>query len=491
MRTTAALSLSILLLALLAAPADAGEARIVGVDRYAAPGETMWTSVELTNDSEKPARFKIVARVRGDKEKATGKARRAKGKRARLKVRLEPGESTVKSLELSVPKKADGPIVLECKVRWKKGKEKFVESGLALHDGEDGGGNGGELPDDAIEVEGTLTLEIFDMPPDGEKPDRPDGEKPDRPDGEKPDPNGERPDGTYRKDENAIPGIWMPWELAITSDDGERWTLFGHEAEVLAKLMYEADLVRTRAAVVGVPMDVLPAGDEPPREPGPDGGKRLHEEERRPELNSLWVLEWVAVGIEDPRDKYVPHRYVLDGFLSKFEEPRELVIQTQDDWERLLDAAGIVLPEVPEPWWPDDPEFPDIPGIFKGEHGHGGDNGHGEGDRGEGGHGQKPPDVPEFWAPWDVNFEKETVVAVFAGEQPTTGHWVVIPRIVKDGEIVVVQHMLFEPWEHEVVIEVPTQPFAIAAIPKTDARIVFDQVAPGEGNGEGDPTFPR
>ncbi|MHC4860387.1 MAG: hypothetical protein ACYTDY_09890, partial [Planctomycetota bacterium] len=296
MRTLFAFSSFIILAACFASPADAGEANVVAVDRYAAPGDTLRIAVELVNDSERRARFKVVARVKADKALAKGKARKAKGKRKKLKFRLEPGESVVRELALSVPKKADGPILVECKVRWPKGHDKIVEEGFAQRDGEGEGDNrppDGEPPTkETVELEGDLFLTVH----------------------EPPGPDGERGDGTHP--ENAI---WMPHQLTLVTDEGEEWLLFGHEAEFLAWLMAEADLTETRAFVVGVPMDVIPAGGGPgtdpegPPPPRPDGPPPGTEHRLTVERKMLFLLEWEAEGVRDPRADIVWHRYVLDG----------------------------------------------------------------------------------------------------------------------------------------------------------------------------------
>jgi hypothetical protein len=259
----------------------------------------------------------------------------------------------------------------------------------------------------------------------------------------------------------------MPHQLTLVTDEGEEWLLFGHEAEFLAWLMAEADLTETRAFVVGVPMDVIPAGGGPgtdpegPPPPRPDGPPPGTEHRLTVERKMLFLLEWEAEGVRDPRADIVWHRYVLDGPLSQIDDPLETVVRTETDWERLLDLAGIVLPERPDgPTDPGDGERP--PGVFK----------ECENECGEEGE----PKPPEFWLPWEVNFEKETVLAVFAGEQPTTGYRVVILRVTEEEESLVVAYALIEPSEHEIVVEVPTQPFAIAAIPRTEARIVFEKV---------------
>jgi hypothetical protein len=97
-----------------------------------------------------------------------------------------------------------------------------------------------------------------------------------------------------------------------------------------------------------------------------------------------------------------------------------------------------------------------------------------------------PAGAAEIWWPWQVDFDEETVFAVFAGEKRSTGYGVQITRVVRTDDGLAVYYAIVEPWEYGVVIGVPTAPFAMVAVKKTEADVTFvAEELPA------DPTYPE
>ncbi len=89
---------------------------------------------------------------------------------------------------------------------------------------------------------------------------------------------------------------------------------------------------------------------------------------------------------------------------------------------------------------------------------------------------EPPPPLPP------VDFTRHSVVAVFAGEQPTGGYSVEILSAETNGSqtqdkqaiAITVQHR--QPSDGDFVTEAFTYPYHIIRIPKIDGRAVFKQV---------------
>ncbi len=87
---------------------------------------------------------------------------------------------------------------------------------------------------------------------------------------------------------------------------------------------------------------------------------------------------------------------------------------------------------------------------------------------------EPPPPVPQ------VDFTPYSVVAVFAGEQPTGGYSVEILSVETSGSqtqeqlAIRVQHR--QPGAGDFVTEALTYPYHIIRIPKIDGRVVFKHV---------------
>lgn len=74
----------------------------------------------------------------------------------------------------------------------------------------------------------------------------------------------------------------------------------------------------------------------------------------------------------------------------------------------------------------------------------------------------------------DVNFENQTILAIFMGEQPTGGYSIRIDRISStvDGLIVAVRRT--EPPKGTPVTLSLTRPYIIVSVPRDDRPITFD-----------------
>jgi hypothetical protein len=74
-----------------------------------------------------------------------------------------------------------------------------------------------------------------------------------------------------------------------------------------------------------------------------------------------------------------------------------------------------------------------------------------------------------------IDFNKDVVVGVFLGDQPSTGFWIRLDSVyIKDDQEIVAMSMNNGPDTSAVVLEMVTQPFVIASITKTDKHIQFD-----------------
>ncbi len=432
MRTAVVLSGWLLVLGLPVPPVEAGTARLASLDRSGVAGGTLKAVLELVNDSGKPAKFKIQARVVADPDRSWNKAS-VKGAKVKRTFRLEAGETRRVEVDLPVPAGALGPVRIECKVRGPKAKVRFDEAGVSLpaSGGEPDLPPDGEGPARVLTLTGTVSLARVPGPIPMEG-----------------------------AEEELFPYLV---DVRFRTEEGASWILIGPEAMVLASLMREAGLEETKATVTGYPADVVPFLE--------GKGKHLRSA-ARPRL--FWLLTFDARGVEDPRERIVPHRFVLAERLSKMTEARELVVQTEDEWERMLASAGIRLPE----------EFPWLDGEAgtrraKGPAG-GARRGRGRpGASGEERPGGAGPDRPVMWpprpGPHEVDFDRETVIAVFAGERRSSGFRVEIVRVTREDDgTLLVAYAVREPSDYEVVIEVPTSPFAVVAIPKTDRRVRFE-----------------
>lgn len=77
------------------------------------------------------------------------------------------------------------------------------------------------------------------------------------------------------------------------------------------------------------------------------------------------------------------------------------------------------------------------------------------------------PQVPQ------VNFDKNTVIAVFAGQKPTSGYAIQISEVTQFNGEVVVKFKEISPPKGSIVLQVLTQPFHIVVVPKFNAKVEF------------------
>lgn len=74
-----------------------------------------------------------------------------------------------------------------------------------------------------------------------------------------------------------------------------------------------------------------------------------------------------------------------------------------------------------------------------------------------------------------IDFNKDVVIGIFLGDQPTTGYWIRMDSVyVKGDQEIVAIAMNDKPDSNATVLQMVTQPFVIASITKTDKHIQFD-----------------
>jgi hypothetical protein len=83
--------------------------------------------------------------------------------------------------------------------------------------------------------------------------------------------------------------------------------------------------------------------------------------------------------------------------------------------------------------------------------------------------------APERPVP-DVDFSRETVVAVFLGSRPTAGYSVEIVGVKEGVGGLVVQYYETAPRADMIRAQIITDPFHIVAIPKATGNVVFERV---------------
>jgi hypothetical protein len=118
----------------------------------------------------------------------------------------------------------------------------------------------------------------------------------------------------------------------------------------------------------------------------------------------------------------MPTRTVVKGALSLVDRPRQAVARTADDWAKI--------------WAGHDPDR------------------------------QAP----------EIDFTKETVVAVFLGSRPTAGYAVDVVSVTRENGKLVVKYRETKPQPGLMLAQVITSPFDIVAIPKSDDEVTFQKV---------------
>ena len=77
------------------------------------------------------------------------------------------------------------------------------------------------------------------------------------------------------------------------------------------------------------------------------------------------------------------------------------------------------------------------------------------------------------WPSETIDFSKSTVVAIYAGDEPSGGFQIAINDIRTEADAVHVNYKVTPPPADETTITVMTQPYVLKAIPRTDLPVVF------------------
>ena len=72
-----------------------------------------------------------------------------------------------------------------------------------------------------------------------------------------------------------------------------------------------------------------------------------------------------------------------------------------------------------------------------------------------------------------INFENESVIALFLGEKNSGGYAITIEQVLDKSNKVYVVYKVVSPGVGDMVTSAMTQPFSIIKIPKTNKEIVF------------------
>jgi protease stability complex PrcB-like protein len=75
-----------------------------------------------------------------------------------------------------------------------------------------------------------------------------------------------------------------------------------------------------------------------------------------------------------------------------------------------------------------------------------------------------------------INFNRETVIALFLGEKNSGGYSITVEQIMNLNDKVNVVYRITSPKAGEMVTSVMTQPYCIIKIPKTSKEIVFRKI---------------
>lgn len=73
-----------------------------------------------------------------------------------------------------------------------------------------------------------------------------------------------------------------------------------------------------------------------------------------------------------------------------------------------------------------------------------------------------------------INFDRDMVIAVFAGQQPSDGYGLEVESVSKKDEIITVEFSFHVPPDNAAVSLTPTQPYIIIKIPRHDGQIKFN-----------------
>lgn len=83
--------------------------------------------------------------------------------------------------------------------------------------------------------------------------------------------------------------------------------------------------------------------------------------------------------------------------------------------------------------------------------------------------------MPELEAP-AIDFEKETVIALFLGEKTSGGYSITVKQIENINDKVNVVYKVTSPKPGDMVTSVMTQPYCIIKMAKTSKELVFESI---------------
>lgn len=75
-----------------------------------------------------------------------------------------------------------------------------------------------------------------------------------------------------------------------------------------------------------------------------------------------------------------------------------------------------------------------------------------------------------------IDFEREMVVAIFQGSQPSAGYKVEIVSVMAQGGVPVVRYREQKPGADEMTAQIMTTPYHIVAVPRIDGAPRFERV---------------
>ena len=75
-----------------------------------------------------------------------------------------------------------------------------------------------------------------------------------------------------------------------------------------------------------------------------------------------------------------------------------------------------------------------------------------------------------------INFEDETVIALFLGEKTSGGHSISVEKVFNFKDSISVNYKIKIPKKGEAVTFAMTQPYCIIKIPKTSKKVIFKEV---------------
>ncbi|NOS86813.1 MAG: protease complex subunit PrcB family protein [Ignavibacteria bacterium] len=142
-------------------------------------------------------------------------------------------------------------------------------------------------------------------------------------------------------------------------------------------------------------------------------------------LLTAFIISTVIAGCSSQGndEKKLPMEIILDGTYSAIEEKREILLNNNDDYQKLMTQVYSNLDQMPR--------------------------------------------IPV------VDFNKNSVVAVFIGNRSNGGYMVVIDSISEGSKNLTVNITETTPGKNCMVTDAITRPFSLVKIPKTELKPVF------------------